>query len=228
MEAKKNPKANLENKKNIFLEIGFIVAFATVLFAFEWKISDQEISDFITVSEIPTEPEMVPVTIMQQLPPPPPIIVKPIDMLEIVDELDEATEDVELTDVTDDSENNNVNIDYTDIDYGPENVDEVLQFVPSEDMPIFPGNINKWISKNIKYPSLAADNGIQGKVYLKFVVEKDGTISNIEVVRGVDLSLDKEAVRVISKMPKWKPGKQRGKPVRVSYNLPITFQLDRN
>ncbi len=228
MEAKKNPKANLENKKNIFLEIGFIVAFATVLFAFEWKISDQEISDFITVSEIPTEPEMVPVTIMQQLPPPPPIIVKPIDMLEIVDELDEATEDVELTDVTDDSENNNVNIDYTDIDYGPENVDEVLQFVPSEDMPIFPGNINKWISKNIKYPSLAADNGIQGKVYLKFVVEKDGTISNIEVVRGVDPSLDKEAVRVISKMPKWKPGKQRGKPVRVSYNLPITFQLDRN
>ena len=228
MEAKKNPKANLENKKNIFLQIGFIVAFATVLFAFEWKISDQEISDFITVSEIPTEPEMVPVTIMQQLPPPPPIIVKPIDVLEIVDELDEATEDVELTDVTDDSENNNVNIDYTDIDYGPENVDEVLQFVPSEDMPIFPGNINKWISKNIKYPSLAADNGIQGKVYLKFVVEKDGTISNIEVVRGVDPSLDKEAVRVISKMPKWKPGKQRGKPVRVSYNLPITFQLDRN
>ena len=105
MEAKKNPKANLENKKNIFLEIGFIVAFATVLFAFEWKISDQEISDFITVSEIPTEPEMVPVTIMQQLPPPTPLIVKPIDMLEIVDELDEATEDVELTDVTDYSEN---------------------------------------------------------------------------------------------------------------------------
>ncbi len=228
MKAKKNPKANLENKKSIFLEIGFIVAFATVLFAFEWKISDQEISDFITVSEIPTEPEMVPVTIMQQLPPPPPIVVKPIDMLEIVDELDEATEDVELTDVTDDSENNNVNIDYTDIDYGPENVDEVLQFVPSEDMPIFPGNINKWISQNIKYPPLAADNGIQGKVYLKFVVEKDGSISNIEVIRGVDPSLDKEAVRVISKMPKWKPGKQRGKPVRVSYNLPITFQLNRN
>ena len=96
-------------------------------------------------------------------------------------------------------------------------------------MPSFPGgNVQKWISKNVKYPVLAMENGIQGKVYIQFVIEKDGSITDVKVVRGVDASLDKEAVRVVKAMPKWKPGKQRGKPVRVSYTLPINFQLSNN
>ena len=96
-------------------------------------------------------------------------------------------------------------------------------------MPSFPGgNVQKWIAKNVKYPVLAMENGIQGKVYIQFVIERDGSITDVKVLRGVDASLDKEAVRVVKAMPKWKPGKQRGKPVRVSYTLPINFQLSNN
>lgn len=226
MEIKKTSKADLENKKNIFLEIGFMIALSIVLFAFEWKVSDSEISDFITTSEIPTEPELVPITVMNQLPPPPPPAIKPIDMLEIVEELEDMTEDVELVDVSDESAN--VDQDFViDEGYSTEETDEIVPFLPSEDMPIFPGNVQKWIAKNVHYPQLALENGIEGKVYVQFVVERDGSISNIKVVRSVDASLDKEAVRVITGMPKWKPGKQRGKAVRVAYTLPIVFQLDK-
>ena len=93
-------------------------------------------------------------------------------------------------------------------------------------MPSFPGGDPvRWINKNVKYPVIAQENGIQGKVFVQFVIEKDGSITNVKVLRGVDASLDKEAVRVVQSMPKWKPGKQRGKPVRVSYNVPINFRL---
>lgn len=225
MEAKKTPKADLENKKNIFFEVGFMFALAIVLFAFEWKVSVAEPSDFITVSEIPTEPEMVPITMMNQLPPPPPAAIRPMDLIEIVEELDQTDEDVELIDVTDDSKNKVPDFNPDNLSYGPEDIDEVIDFLPLEDMPEFLGNVQKWIAKNIKYPIIASDNGIEGKVFVQFVVEKDGSVTNIKVARGVDASLDREALRVISEMPKWKPGKQRGKAVRVSYTLPIAFRL---
>ena len=93
-------------------------------------------------------------------------------------------------------------------------------------MPQFPGgDVTKWLAKNTRYPMIAQENGIQGKVFVQFVIEKDGSISNVKVLRPVDPSLDKEAIRVVSSMPKWKPGKQRGKAVRVSYTVPINFQL---
>ena len=107
-------------------------------------------------------------------------------------------------------------------EYGEENTGESEIFQVVEDMPSFPGgNVSKWIAKNVKYPVLAMENGIQGKVFIQFVIERDGSITDVKVVRGVDASLDKEAVRVVQSMPKWKPGKQRGKPVRVAYTLPI-------
>ena len=227
MEVKKTPKADLENKKNIFFEVGFMLALAIVLFAFEWKVSVAEPSDFITVSDIPTEPEMVPITMMNQLPPPPPAVIKPMDLIEIVEDLDQATDEVDLIDATDNKDNTNPDYNIDNLTYGPEETGEVVDFLPSEDMPIFPGNVQKWIAKNVKYPMIATEMGIEGKVFVQFVVEKDGSVSNIRVVRGVDASLDKEAVRVISEMPKWKPGKQRGKAVRVSYTLPIAFKLTR-
>ena len=89
----------------------------------------------------------------------------------------------------------------------------------------FPGDINKWLGKNVKYPVIAQENNIQGRVTVQFVIERDGSITDVKVLRGVDPSLDKEAVRVVKSMPKWKPGKQRGKPVRVSYTVPINFRL---
>ena len=126
----------------------------------------------------------------------------------------------------DDESNNKESFDLNNLNYDEEyDTDEVIAFVPSEDMPVFPENIQKWLSKHVKYPQIALENGVQGKVFVQFVVEKDGSVSNIKVVRGVDASLDKEAVRVVSVMPKWKPGKQRGKAVRVAYTLPIAFQI---
>lgn len=100
-------------------------------------------------------------------------------------------------------------------------------FVVVEKMPEFPGekSIQKWIHENVKYPEIALENGIQGKVYVKFIIEKDGTVTEPKVIKGVDTSLDKEAIRVIQSMPKWKPGKQRGKTVRVSFTIPINFSL---
>ena len=93
-------------------------------------------------------------------------------------------------------------------------------------MPQFPGgSVQKWIAKNVKDPMIAQENNIQGKVFVQFVIEKDGSVSDVKVARSVDPSLDKEAIRVVKAMPKWKPGKQRGKPVRVSYTVPINFQL---
>ncbi len=222
MEIKKSPKADLENKKNIFLQIGLIAALGTVLLAFEWKVSVSETSDFITISEDPTEIEIIPVTVMNQLPPPAP---QTFELLQMVDELDPMEEVLEINDADDETPNREFNI--NELDYGTEDIDdEIIPFMPSEDMPAFPGNVQKWIAQRIRYPQLAAEAGIQGKVYIQFVVEKNGSVSNIKVVRGVDELLDKEAVRVISEMPKWTPGKQRGKAVRVSYTMPITFRLD--
>lgn len=225
MEVKKSRKADLENKKNIFLEIGLMVALGGVLLAFEWKVAVSEPSDFITISDEPTEIEMIPVTMSNVLPPPPPPSPKFFEMMEIIDDLDPLAEELELINA-DDNQANATDINITSLTYEPEDFgDEVVTFLPSEDMPIFPGNVQKWIAKNVRYPQLAVETDIHGKVMVQFVVEKDGSVSNIKVVRSVDSLLDKEAIRVISEMPKWKPGKQRGKAVRVSYTMPINFQL---
>ena len=110
-------------------------------------------------------------------------------------------------------------------EYGDEYSDEAEVFAVVEDMPKFPGNVQQWISKNIKYPMIAQENNIQGRVFVQFVIERDGSVTDVKVARSVDPSLDKEAIRVVKAMPKWTPGKQRNKPVRVSYTVPINFQL---
>ena len=230
MEIKKSPKADLEGKKGIFFEIGLTLALAILLFAFEWKTSTEEVGQFQTVAEEQIEEEIIPIT--QQMlkpPPPPPPAPKLTDLIDIVEDDTNIDEELEILDAEDDSENAPVQ-DVTDFgEYGDEDTGEAEVFVVVEDMPSFPGgNVQKWISKNVKYPVLAMENGIQGKVYIQFVIENDGSITDVKVVRGVDASLDKEAVRVVKAMPKWKPGKQRGKPVRVSYTLPINFQLSNN
>lgn len=146
--------------------------------------------------------------------------------MEIVDDASTIDEDLEILDAEDDSENKPVENPSDFGEYGDEETgdDDIFQIV--EDVPTFPfGDVSKWIAKNVKYPQIAAENNIQGKVFMNFVIEKDGSITDVKVLRGVDPALDKEAIRVIKSMPKWKPGKQRGKPVRVSFNLPITFTL---
>ena len=145
--------------------------------------------------------------------------------MNIVDDDVELEEELEIEDTEADEETMTI----AQVYVGDEEEEEDTQvFVVVEDMPEFPGGevaLRQWINSHVKYPVIAAENGIQGKVYVQFVVDRDGSVNNVVVARGVDPSLDQEAIRVVKQLPKWKPGKQRGKPVRVSYTVPINFQL---
>ena len=232
MEVKKSSKANLENLKGIFFEIGLIIALAFLFLAFEWKVNMKDKEDFIvTVPEELVEEEIIPIT--QQMlkpPPPPPPAPRLTDLIEIVDEEINLDDVLEIEDVEANVANRRVydfsgqGNGYGD-EYGDEYSDEAEVFAVVEDMPKFPGNVQQWISKNIKYPMIAQENNIQGRVFVQFVIERDGSVTDVKVARSVDPSLDKEAIRVIQSMPKWTPGKQRQKPVRVSFTVPINFQL---
>lgn len=139
-------------------------------------------------------------------------------------------EDVEANTVINSSEDLNTPVDiiYTPVNIKTEEPVEEDIFVLVENMPEFPGGngaLFQYLSKNIKYPAIPQEEGIQGRVIIQFVVDKDGTITDPVVVRSVDPYLDKEALRVIKAMPKWKPGLQRNKAVRVKYTVPVAFRL---
>ena len=228
MELKKSIKANLEEKKGLFFEIGLVLSLALLLFAFEWKSNTGEVDEFEMVPEEQMEEEIIPIT--QQMlkpPPPPPPVPKLTDLIDIVEDDTDIDEELEILDAEDESENEEPQ-DVSDFgDYGDEDYGEDDVFAVVEHAPVFPGgNVSSWVAKRIKYPVLAQENGIEGRVYIKFVIEKDGSVTNIEIMRGVDASLDKEAIRVVKSMPKWKPGKQRNKPVRCSFQMPINFRLE--
>ena len=226
MEVKKSPKADLENKRGLFLEIGLALTLAFVLLAFEWTVDSSEATGLQDIQEMEAEEEMIPVTRQEPVkpPPPPPPAPKVADVLNIVDNEEEIEDELEIED-SDADMDDEVEI---QVVADEEEEDEAQVFVIVEDMPEFPGGqleLQKWIAKSVKYPVIAQENGITGRVFVTFVVNKVGGVEQIRIVRGVDPSLDKEALRVIGKMPKWKPGKQRGKAVKVSYTVPINFQL---
>ena len=194
MEIKKTPKADLENKKILFREIGLILALAVVLLAFEWKTYDKQISTLGDNTAAVIEEEMIPII---------------------------NTED-----------DKNLGVQIKDYVKGPvEEVieDEEIPFTIVEEKPSFQGGdentFTKWVASKLVYPEIAKENGVQGRVILQFLVGTDGSVSDVKVVRGVDASLDKEAARVVASSPKWKPGRQRNKPVKVRYTFPVIFQL---
>ena len=228
MESKKTSKADLESKRNTFLLLGLVVALGVTLLAFEWTTKPTKASDLGEIETQEVEEEIIPITREQEVkPPPPPPPPKVVEVLNIVDDDVEIEDELEIEDTEADDE--------TVIDVAPvvvaeeeEEEEEAKVFFIVEDMPEFPGGelaLRKYIANAIKYPVIAQENGIQGKVYVQFVVDKDGGISDARIARGVDPSLDKEALRVVNALPKWKPGQQRGKPVRVSYTVPINFVL---
>lgn len=225
MELKKNPKADLEKKRNLFFQIGLTVTLAIILFAFELKIIPSDNNTFVTENTGKIEEEIVPITKQEELktpPPPPPAVT---DVLEIVDDNKELTNEVKIENTEADA---NTEIQAKIEVQQEEENEEVVNFYVIEEKPEFPGGeaaMFQWISKNVKYPEIAKENGVQGKVFVQFVISKEGKVTDVQVVRGVDPSLDKEAIRVIQSMPAWKPGKQRGKPVKVSFQLPINFKL---
>ena len=229
MELKKSPKANLENKKLLFVEIGLILSLGITYFAFNVTSSDVNKST-LEDNQKADEVEEVMITHTLETPPPPPVEVPEIafsDQIDIVDD------DIEVEDIIIDSEDD-ADFEVTIMDYAEEVVEEVVEeeaipFQLVEEKPSFQGGdanqFSKWVNQRLVYPEIAKENGVQGRVTLQFTVEKDGSITKVKVLRGVDPSLDKEAVRVVSMSPKWKPGKQRDRAVPVTYTFPVIFQL---
>jgi len=205
-----------------------VISISLCLIAFEWTTGTKADNPFDTGEEEVIEEEMIPVTEMQEPEPEaPPEVPKTTEIFEIVED-DVAIENEILFE--DDETDFDDEIQMYDFEVTEEEEEEEEQiFVVVEDMPTFRGgDVNKfrnWVQQRVNYPQIAAENGIQGKVFLMFVVEPDGSVSNVTIMRGVDPALDNEAIRVVESSPKWAPGKQRGAPVRVRFSITVNFQL---
>ncbi|MDC1106944.1 energy transducer TonB [Prolixibacteraceae bacterium] len=228
MEPKKTPKADLESKRSTFVWLGLVASLLLTWSLFTWTSKPKKTEGFGAMQQEAMVEEEIPITTKPETPPPPPPPPPPAQMAEMITivDNDEDIEDDVLIEEADDTE-------------GPVKVEKVIEvedeiveeqiFSFVEDMPAFPGGIPalmKFIGKAVKYPIIAQENGIQGRVFVNFVVEKDGSVTDVKIARGVDPSLDKEAIRVVKTLPRWKPGMQRGKAVRVSYSVPINFVLN--
>lgn len=230
MELKKSPKYDLERKKGLFLEIGLIFALAVTLVAFEWKNYDKiQVSDVGGRTAMDLPEEMVQITQQQNLPPPPapPATTTVINIVE-----NDAKVDDDFTIDAEADEATQVEAYVAPVVQSApvveESVEEMEIFTVVEDQPNFPGGDEArilYLKDNIKYPQMARESGIQGTVYVTFVVERNGSVTDVKVLRGIGGGCDEEAIRVIENMPKWNAGKQRGKPVRVQFNMPIKFTL---
>ena len=229
MEIKKSEKASLENKRLLFTEIGLVVALLIVYFAFNWGSREAKVAALEDTTQVLVEEEMI--AIQNELPPPPPeapAIPVLSDQIDIVDDDIKLDEDLFIN-----LEDNNQAVeiqDYKEAVVEEEEVEEeAIPFQLVEQKPSFNGvdanEFSKWVNSRLVYPEIAKENGVQGRVTLQFTVEADGRVTNVKVLRGVDESLDKEAVRVVSSSPKWKPGKQRDRAVKVTYTFPVIFQL---
>lgn len=227
MQIKKYSSVDLENRKGVYFAIGLLFILATIFCLFELKFYDLEESAVRTLHLDLIEAEVVPVS--QQTPPPPPPPPMATTQIQIVSDHEEIVIELEIEDLEIDDD---TKIDIVVIPIVEELPEEIIVeeeiFTIVEKMPEYPGGIEalfQYLRENMEYPDMAMDAQIVGKVYITFVVDRDGGITGVKVLRGIGGGCDEEAVRVVQNMPKWHPGKQRGKPVRVQYNLPINFIL---
>lgn len=227
MKTKKSSKADLEKKKIIFLEIGFVITLCVVLYSFEWGTSDTTKFTYVSQAVILSE-DFTPIT----RPEPPKPEVKLLDVQPVAPEINIVEDDDPEDDI---NSFNNDNIDdpvnptiYNFNNEDPPEVPETIPWGIVEVKPLFPGGdaaLLKFIAENTLYPFEAKESGIEGTVYVSFVISNDGKVKSVTLARGVHGVLDKEALRVISLLPKWSPGKQLDIPVPVSYIIPIKFKL---
>lgn len=226
MEIKKSPKADLQNKRGLLLEIGLAVSLLLVIVAFAYTPKEHRIEK-VDLNYGPVEEQITEITRQDQKPPemPKKVEVKVIsDLLSVVTNDTKITTDVDFADFDED-----VDVVQT-VEVEEEEIEEDQPFITAETMPSFQGGdlntFRKWVQENLKFPQIALENGISGRVTLQFVIERDGRLTNIKVLQSPDRSLSEEATRVLNKSPKWSPGKQRNKPVRVSYTLPVDFRVN--
>ena len=233
MEVKKSPKADLRNNSSLYFVAGLAVVMALVFIAFEWKTYD-EVTDYdISLNVEDMLDEEVPLTEQIKTPPPPPPPAAP-EVIEVVEDEEEVEETViESTETSQEEEI----IEVDDVEVMDDDLDVDVPFAVIEDVPVFPGcegasdkracfneMMQKHIIKNFRYPEIAQEMGVQGRVNVMFTIQKDGSIGNIRY-RGPDKNLEAEALRIIEKLPRMTPGKQRGRAVRVPFSIPIVFKL---
>lgn len=223
MELKKNPDLDLTKKSGLYLNIGLVISLGLSLLAFEYKsYDDGSLMELSAVNDDFEEMTEIPPT--EQPPPPPPKIQQP-EIIEVPDE-EEIEEEIEVDLDVEITEETEIEDAIFEEPAEEEIADEVFTIV--ENQPVPSGGINgfnRFVQQNLKYPKQAHRMGIEGKVFVQFIVQKDGSISDVKVIRGIGAGCDEEAIRVIQKSPKWTPGKQRGRAVRVRMVLPITFRL---
>ena len=222
MEIKKNPKANLEKYKLMFLAIGLIISIGVLVSAFNWSSTSAK-SDLAVTQNIEEE-DLVKITRQDEKKPPPPQQQEKqqtIEVINIIDNNEGVNDDVELNLEYD--ENEDINLEDTN------NGEEDQIFIYVKNMPVFPGGVTalkRYIASHVVYPAVARENGIEGTVFLRFEVTKTGKIGKVELQKGVDPLLDNEAIKVIKTLPRFKPGEQNGKKVSVWFSIPVTFKLN--
>jgi len=229
MELKKSDKANLEKKRGLFLEIGFLVALCVALLAFEWKVApNEEARDEGPIRES-IEEDFVQVTRQDEPPPPPPEPPKVTDILDIVADDVHVDTNIDINIEADQS------TEITPVVFEAaavvEDEEEEVLFAIVEDKPLFNGKdaetaFREWVHSKVVYPPVAQENGISGRVFIEFAISRTGDVEEVRLLRGVDPLLDNEALRVIRSSPKWTPGYQRGKPVKVKYQFQLQFRLN--
>lgn len=230
MEIKKDPRVDLKTRRQTYWLTGLTGILAVLFIAFEWtNVTHNKVRDRLGLDDMFIEDEII-MTVQNNTPPPPP----PPPIPDVIEELTVVDNDAEVEeyDMMNIEADLNTEVDIlAQTDEGPlveDLVEDNEVFVIVEQEPEYPGGMQalmQYLSKSIRYPAFEAENGIQGRVTLSFVVEKDGSITDIMEMRSPSEGLTKEARRVVQSMPKWKPGKQRGKAVRVKYMLPVTFRL---
>ena len=235
MQPKKSEKVDLTKNSSLYFVIGLAVVLFVSWQAIEWK-TYKKTYDYEALNVEDEDDEEIPITEQIKTPPPPPPPPPPApEVIEVV----EDEEEVEETVIESTETNEDEIIEVEEVEIEEDDLDVDVPFAVIEDVPIFPGcervkkserrncfqeKMNKHIRKNFRYPEIAQEMGIQGRVYVNFIIAKDGQITNIRM-RGPDKNLEKEAQRIISKLPNMTPGKQRGRPVRVPFSIPINFRL---
>jgi periplasmic protein TonB len=225
MELKKSPKADLEKKRGLFLEIGIVLALVGVLLAFEWTKEEVSGHSLGELMDLTGNEEIIPITrreLEEKKDVPKPIM--PVLEINLVDDDVVLDEEFQFDDF---EANQDDGFDVIALEEEPEEEPEF--FVIVQDMPKFQGGgldkFRNWVQSSIEYPKIAMENGISGTVYANFIVNQNGELVKLIIVRSVESSLDNEVIRTMSSSPKWEPGRQRGKPVNVRMTIPIKFVL---